>query len=246
MQITDNPTNVTSRTGALINGTVDATSRLRFDPYSTTLGGYWDSPYLASGKLWSWRVNGTEIGAIDYTGNITKGPELSKVSGTVFTQIADKTVANTTTETTIFGTGSGSLTLPANTFTVGKTVRCKFKGYTSGLNGTSATINIKIGGTTICTSTSNLPAALSNTYWELEFDITCRTTGTTGMIIGQGKTTVAEGIGFATVTIRPLQMTSTATVNTTISNTIDCTYTWGTASTSNTITSTNATIEILN
>ena len=40
--------------------------------------------------------------------------------GCIFTQTADQTIADTVTETTMFGTGVGTLTLPANFWTVSK------------------------------------------------------------------------------------------------------------------------------
>ena len=65
-------------------------------------------------------------------------------------------------------------------------------------------------------------------------------------LFGQGGTLFYDGTGIISSYVRPLLMTTTATINTTISNTIDVTYTWGTANAANTVTCTNATIEILN
>lgn len=72
---------------------------------------------------------------------------------------------------------------------------------------------------------------------------TCRTEGITGTVIGQGRSIVYAGQGFSTATSRALKMMSPATVDTTIENEIDITYTWGTASPTNSIKTTNITIE---
>ena len=87
---------------------------------------------------------------------------------------------------------------------------------------------------------------MTNTLIELNFVITCRTAGATGTVIGQGGTIFYQGLGITSSYVRPLLMTSSATVNTTVSNTFDLTYTWGTAVPGNTITCTNAIFEILN
>lgn len=50
---------------------------------------------------------------------------------TLFTSTATQTVASTVTETTILGTGSGSLTIAANYLTVGKLLRLYIRGLYS-------------------------------------------------------------------------------------------------------------------
>lgn len=177
-------------------------------------------------------------------GFVKRGIEQSIVSGTFFTQTSDKTVGNTTTETSLVGTGSGSMTLPANTLKAGTTIRVKMKGYVSGVNGDTSTLKIKLGSTELATSTGTWQT-LTGVGFDFEFDLTCRTTGATGTVIGQGRSLIAGGQGFATVTMRALTMSTTKTIDTTASQTIDLTYTWGTASASDTITITNLTAEIL-
>jgi len=164
----------------------------------------------------------------------------------LFTQTANKTIANTTTETTVIGTGVGTVTLPANFFTVGKTIRYKTKGYLSGTNGDNITTKIKLGSVTAVTDTSALPATLTNVIFDLEISLTCRTVGATGTVIGEGRVLLSGGQGFATVTMLPLLMTTTATVDTTASNAFDVTFTWGAARVGNSMTTTVGMLEVIN
>lgn len=183
-------------------------------------------------------------GNLDATGEITKGKEQSKVQGVTFTQTADKVIANTTTETTMFGTGVGSLTVPANSLVAGRTYRIKMKGYASGTNGDTSAIKVKLGGAELASSTATWQT-LTDVNFALEFDFTCRTTGATGTVVGNGYTLVSSGQGFSTVTMRALK-DGVQTINTTINNAIDLTYQWSSASTGNTVTVTNVSIEVLN
>ena len=176
---------------------------------------------------------------------IKKGLESSTVPGVTFTQTANQTIANTTTETTMFGTGVGSLVLPANFFTAGKTVRVKIKGFLSATNGDIATLKIKLNDSIMVNSAGTF-VTLTDVGADIEFDLTCRTTGTTGTVIGQGFSTVSGGQGFSMSTVRSLQMLTTKTINTTVAQTINFTYQWNSAKTGNTITTTNASVEVLN
>ena len=181
---------------------------------------------------------------LDVNGNIKKGLEKSIVPGISFTQIADKTIGNTTTETSMFSTGVGSLNIPANSLVAGRTYRIKLKGYASGINGDTSTIKVKIGTTELVSSTGAWQT-LTDIGFTLEFDFTCRTTGATGTIAGNGYSLVSGGQGFSTVSMRAL-LAGTDTINTTASQDIDLTYQWSSANTGNTITITNASIEVLN
>lgn len=168
------------------------------------------------------------------------------ISGVVFTQTADKTIANTTTETTLIGTGVGTVTLPANFFTVGKTIRFRFRGIISDTGTPTVQIKIKLGATTIADSgtVALILSTLSNDYFEVEGGLTCRTTGATGTVISSGvmlydkNANASNAIGIIN--------TGTTTIDTTASQAFDVTFDWGTASASNTITSQIGTVEVLN
>ena len=77
-----------------------------------------------------------------------------------YTQIADKTIANTVTETTLFGTANGTLTLPANFWTVGRTIRIELHGDFADTGIPTARIKVKQGATTLIDSTALTLVAL--------------------------------------------------------------------------------------
>ncbi len=91
---------------------------------------------------------------------------------------ADKTVANTTTETTLFGTGEGSLTLPANYLRTGRTIKIDIRGRLAATGNPNRTIKLKLGSTVI---TSLGPTAIASVSGTVEFRIqlllTCRAAG---------------------------------------------------------------------
>jgi hypothetical protein len=162
-------------------------------------------------------------------------------SGTLFTQTADATCANTTTETTLTSTGVGTLTLPANFFVAGKTIKLQAYGFHSSTSGTTVTIRIKLGSTTILTATGT-SGPDTNAGIIMDTVITCRTTGASGTVSGQGVyTEIGNSPNFR-------QMTNTAavTVDTTTSQAISMTAQWGAASAGRTITVTNLSVQVLN
>lgn len=162
-----------------------------------------------------------------------------------FAQTANANINTSAVETTLIGTGIGTKTLPANFLTVGKTIKVRMWGF----YGTKAspvgafTIRFKYGSTTLVTLSPTLTVSLTNQAFNLEFELTCRTTGATGTVFAQG-----EGDFFTSATAAGIVTgvtTATTTINTTASNAIDVTAQWATSNASNTITSTNYTMEIL-
>jgi hypothetical protein len=185
-----------------------------------TTGDFWHDTTLKSLKFWNGRT-------------------VYSLPGVVATQIADATVANTTTETSLFGTLTGTKSLAANFFLASKTLHIRLLGY-HGTTGTpNATINLKLGSTTIVTTGAvALGNNLSNAAFEVNLFLTCRTAGVSGTVI-------AQGYFRSGTTIIPMVATATTTIDTTASQVADVTLTWGTQSASNTATSTNSSIEVL-
>lgn len=157
---------------------------------------------------------------------------------TLFSQTATGTVANTTTETTIVGSGTGTMVLPANFFLTGKTIRVRGYGFHSSTASPTLNLKIKLGSTVICSTGAHTHHNASNGYFEFEAIITCRTTGGSGTVFAQGKF-------FDATDLVPMGTTAAVTVATTSSQTVGVTATWGTASASNTISCTNLTLEVL-
>jgi hypothetical protein len=151
-------------------------------------------------------------------------------------------VANTTTETTLFSTGVGTLTLPANFLKVGQTILVKLEGTHGGTANPTLTINCYLGATLIATGnfTEN---NVSNEWLKIEFACTVRTVGATGTVMTQGHYESSEPKIYA---VRNGTSTSAVTVDTTASLTIDVKAQWSAANAANTITITNASVEVVN
>jgi hypothetical protein len=117
----------------------------------------------------------------------------------------------TTPGTTYIGTN----TLPAGFLTVGKTIRVTGRGYLSLTNNAGNTFRFAmyVGGTALKTNSISPVSALSSTYFEFNYLITCRTTGNPGTLYGQGHVCILTGS--TTYTLLELGNTSTDGVNTT-------------------------------
>jgi len=156
----------------------------------------------------------------------------------LFAQTANSTiVTNTTTESTLIGTGVGTLSVPANGFSVGDSFRAVFGGVMNAGNNETIRIKLKSGSVILLDSgLQNTGSSVIDDVWSLNVDFTIRQIGTAGVasIVSLGsfhytKTNNAsvQGFGFNVV--------NNTTFNTTISNTLDVTVQWGSASTGNNI-----------
>lgn len=157
-------------------------------------------------------------------------------SGTRFVSTADKTVANTTTETSLIGTGVGTKAIAANELAAGRTVHVRVKGYLSSTGVPTVTFKVKMGSTAVATSSAIVASAFSNAAFEGDFEITCRTTGGSG-------TVVCTGFVMVNGTVTPVVTTGTTTISTTVSEDPDFTVTWSAADAANTITGQTAVID---
>jgi hypothetical protein len=171
------------------------------------------------------------------------------LEGVIFTQTADKTVTNTVTETSIVGTGVGTLTLPANFFVAGKTLRVRIGGVytTPGLATPSVTIKVKYGSTVLATTTtSSLLSGATNLEFDGEVLISCRTTGATGTVMTHGDIEYSTGLA-GTIAVDSLNNAgATTTIDTTTSNLFDITIQWDSATATRSVKSTVVTAEVLN
>lgn len=157
----------------------------------------------------------------------------------IATQTATGTCANTVTETQINSTVNGTLTLPSSFFVAGKTIRVKGAGFHSSTGSPTLNLRVKLGSTTVCATGAHTHHNATNAYFEFEVMITCRTTGASGTVFGQGSF-------FDTADVVPMGNTATTTINTTTTQAITVTAQWSAASASNTISMTNMTVEVLN
>jgi len=149
---------------------------------------------------------------------------------TKFSQTADGTVTNTNSTASIFGTGTGSQTISANTLTVGKKVIVKGFGYIS-TDASVPTLTI-----TFKNSSSNagnavgalLTASMNNAPIEWDYEGTVRSTGASGSI---------EMNGWFSINGTKVYIATSGAflLDTTTGQTFDVSALWGTASTNNTI-----------
>jgi collagen type VII alpha len=146
------------------------------------------------------------------------------------------TVTNTVTETSIIGTGVGTLTVAANQFAVGDSFRADFGGVLNVGNNQTIRIKLKTGSVILADSGIQNITNITDDIWSLSVNFTIRQTGAIGVasIVSLGafhysKTNngTVEGFSFNTV--------NNTTFDTTASNTLDVTVEWGAASTSNQI-----------
>jgi len=193
-----------------------------------------------AGDIWN---DSTQACIRSQSAGITKS-----LSGVIFTQTASATVGNTTTETTMVGSGVGVTLLPTNFWVAGKTIRLKMYGHISCTAADTASVRIKVGSVTVASSISDaFPVTLTNSLFIGELIMTCRTTGATGTIFVQGSTTIyAASSADMTVYGRQIVTTSAVTIDTTATGQLNVTYQWSAARAGNTITSTNSVIEVLN
>jgi hypothetical protein len=187
-------------------------------------------------------LNFTNAGCVDNSGSNRTD---CTVGITQFSQTNSVTDAVQTTETTLAGTGSGSLVLAANFYKVGTVLKFEASGFYS-TTATPGTITIRMkhtGGTTgtvvVGTTGAVTPlASITNGAWRLWGNITCRTTGTGGTFIIN---TIWEGdtssVSSLTAGDASIVNTTTVTIDTTATQTVDLTTAWSAAG--QTITNTN-------
>lgn len=165
------------------------------------------------------------------------------IPSVLYTEIDDQIVTNTTTETTLIGTGIGSMTLGADFLTAGKTINAVLHGYYAHAAVTPGTIRLRgyVGSTVVLdTGTVNLSGAITtNRTFAFQSVMTCRTTGASGSVISQGELKEQGSSAF-------VLNTSPTTIDTTISQTLDFTIEFSLASTDNKVATTNIIIEVLN
>jgi hypothetical protein len=155
----------------------------------------------------------------------------------LFAQTANSTIiTNTTVETSLINGGVGTLTVPANGFSVGDSFRGVFGGLLTATNNQTIRVRVKAGSVILLDSGAQPITNITNNVFTFNVDFTVRQLGAAGVasIVTLGgfhytKTVngVVEGFAFNSV--------NSTTFNTTISNTLDVTVQWGAASTGNNI-----------
>ena len=152
---------------------------------------------------------------------------------------ASTPITNTTTETSLFNgaTSVGTLSVDRDVFQVGDSFHAKVGGFISNLNNTDAQIRVKSGSVVLADSGIITLPSMTNKVFEIELDFTIRTIGGTGVasIITMGEINYVQNSGTSFEGYNFCVLNNT-TFDTTIPNTLDITWTWATASASNSIT----------
>ncbi len=155
----------------------------------------------------------------------------------LFSQTTSSTpIANTATESSLIGSGVGSLSVPANQFKVGDSYHAKLIGHIS--CNSAATLRLKIkAGSLVLADTGIIDLdTISNRHWEINVYFTIRAIG------GAGTASIASGGIFSYTKNSGLNFEGTNfsivnddTFDTTISNTLNVTAQWGSANAADSI-----------
>jgi hypothetical protein len=168
----------------------------------------------------------------DGSGNLSFGTAATGL----YAQTANSTtITNTTTETSVVGTGVGSLTIPADTFVVGDSYHAKIGGEIAAQNGDDITIRIKTGSTVLATTGTISLSPTTDLGWECELDFTVAAIGASGTLCTNGNFAYTRNTGG----LEGYVFQDVETFDTTVDNTLDITVEWGQAKTQDTIYSAN-------
>jgi hypothetical protein len=166
-----------------------------------------------------------------------KSPQIPATNYGLFSQTGNSSpIAATTIEKTLIDGGVGTLSVPANGFSVGDSFRAEFGGVMSAQNGNTITIRVKAGSVILADSGPLTMPGITNQVWLMSINFIIRAIGAAGVaeIVTLGNLHVLkaasgtqEGFGFNTV--------ENTTFDTTISNTLDITAQWSSNNAANSI-----------
>ena len=170
-------------------------------------------------------------------GSSTRASGGLPVNAGLFAQTANSPIiTNTTTESTLIDGGVGGLTVPQNGFQIGDSFMAQMSGHLSSQNNTGIVFKVKSGSVILASSgTVTLPQTTNQTF-SLNLIFTIRNIGAAGIasIQTNGLFTYTKDASNAFEGTDLSDLNNT-TFNTTISNTLDITAQWASASASNVI-----------
>lgn len=185
-----------------------------------------------------WEIANQVNKLIGVTSNVIGPPGPPGPSGGLFAQTADSIpVTATTVESSLINGGVGSMSVPANGFTVGDSFNAALSGVMDAANNQTIRIRVKAGSIILLDSgVQSLTNSIINDIWTLNINFTIRQIGGAGTasIASFGRFTYSktsngsiEGFGINTI--------NSTTFDTTISNTLDVTVQWGSDNAENSI-----------
>jgi hypothetical protein len=175
---------------------------------------------------------------IGITSNVSGPPGPPGPSVGLFAQTANSVpVSGTDVETSVVNGGVGTLTVPANAFSVGDSFKADLSGIFSAANNQTIRIRVKSGAVVLLDSgVQSLTNTISNDIFTLSLDFTIRQIGAAGVasLASFGRFTYlktnnssTQGFGMNTI--------NNSTFSTTVSNTLDITVQWGSTDSENSI-----------
>jgi hypothetical protein len=176
----------------------------------------------------------------DVVGNVQPlsdfiAPNVLSYNYGLFAQTSNSTpITATTSELSLIDGGVGTLSVPANGFSVGDSFSANMSGIMSAKNNDSITIRIKSGSVVLAYSGALSMPNITNQVWNLTINFTIRTIGGVNVasIVTLGEMHVLklasgtqQGFGFNTI--------NNTTFDTTIPNTLSVTAQWSSNSSLN-------------
>jgi len=155
----------------------------------------------------------------------------------LFSQIADSVpVSGTTSEGSIIGTGVGTLSVPANGFSVGDSFNVAIMGHLSSKNNDTLTFRIKTDSVILGTIGPITMSQSTNKHFDLQLYFTIRAVGAVGFasIISGGQFNNSKDASFTFEGADYTNMNNTS-LDTTIPNTLDITAQWSSSDSQNSI-----------
>jgi hypothetical protein len=166
----------------------------------------------------------------DYVQSNTKGIGL-------FAQtVSSANITNTNVETSLIGSGVGSLSVPANGFQVGDSFHAKLIGHISANSSATLRLRFKSGSVVLADTGIVDLDTISNRHWEINTYFTIRSLGSAGTAsIASGgifSYTKNSGLNFEGTNFSIINNT---TFDTTVVNTLNVTAQWGAANAADSI-----------
>lgn len=146
-----------------------------------------------------------------------------------YSQIADSTsITDTTTESSLIGSGIGTLSVPANTFKQGNAYIVKMAGRLSTPNLDTITFRVKSGSVILGTTGAITLRLATNTPFDMHIHFVIRNEGVSGVatILTHFLFSYEEDASDTFESHAFININNT-TFDTTISNTLDITAQWG-------------------
>jgi hypothetical protein len=222
---------INSVTGLTVNGNLNVTGNTTLSATTASTLNISSTPLVDSGLTTYYLTRDSSNG--DVKTKIIPGAIVYGLFAQTGNSVA---VSATTVETTIIDGGIGTLSVPANGFSVGDSFRADFGGLLSAKNNDTIRIKVKAGSVILADSGTQTMTTAINDVFQFSINFTIRKIGAAGVaeIVALGvfhttKQSNGSQTGFAFNTV------NSTTFDTTISNTLNVTAQWSSNSALNSI-----------